>query len=90
MPRGSRPSTDHNDVHLAGPDVSQQLLQRWPLGRASRITAVIVAGADQGPAGMGLTADIGLRGIVLGVERVEVLLKSMVGRHAGIDRAAKA
>ena len=37
---------------------------------------------------MGLTADIGLRGIVLGVERVEVLLKPLVGRDAGIDRAA--
>src|SRR5690349_13798981 len=37
---------------------------------------------------MGLAADIGLRGIVLGVERVEVLLKPLVGRDAGIDRAA--
>ncbi len=37
---------------------------------------------------MGLAANIGLRGIVLGVERVEVLLKPLVGRDAGIDRAA--
>ena len=37
---------------------------------------------------MGLAADIGLRGIVLGVERVEVLLEPLVGRDAGIDRAA--
>jgi hypothetical protein len=42
---------------------------------------------DQGPAGMGLTADIGLRGVILGAQRVEVLLKPMVGRHASIDRA---
>src|SRR5258707_943919 len=33
---------------------------------------------------MGLAANIGLRGIVLGVERVEVLLKPLVGRDAGI------
>src|SRR5207244_2688928 len=37
---------------------------------------------------MGLAANVGLRGIVLGVERVEVLLKPLVGRDAGIDRAA--
>jgi hypothetical protein len=37
---------------------------------------------------MGLAANIGLRGIVLGIERVEVLLKPLVGRDAGIDRAA--
>jgi hypothetical protein len=43
---------DHNDVHLAGPDVSQQPLQRRPLSRASRIAAVIVAGPDQGPAAL--------------------------------------
>src|SRR4051812_47637886 len=34
---------DHDDVHLTAPDVSQQPLQRRPLGRASRIAAVIVA-----------------------------------------------
>ena len=79
---------DHNDVHLSGADFSQQPLQRWPLGRASRIAAVIVAGFDQGPAGMGLAADIGLRSVMLSVQRVEVLLQPVVGRHAGIDRAA--
>jgi hypothetical protein len=79
---------DDNDVHLPGPDVSQQSLQRRPLGRAAGITAVIVSRPDQGPSRMGLTADVGLRGIMLGVERVEVLLEPMLGRHAGVDRAA--
>jgi hypothetical protein len=37
---------------------------------------------------MGLAANIGLRGIVLGVEGVEILLKPLVGRDACIDRAA--
>jgi hypothetical protein len=37
---------------------------------------------------MGLTADIGLRGIMLGVQRVKVLLKPMVGRDPGVDGAA--
>src|SRR3954452_265974 len=49
---------DHDDVHLAGPDVSEQPLQRRPFGRASGIAPVIVTGPDQGPAGMGLAADI--------------------------------
>ena len=30
----------------------------------------------------------GLRGVVLGVQGVEVLFKAMIGRHAGIDRTA--
>src|SRR6476659_1956887 len=37
---------------------------------------------------MSLTADIGLRGVILGIQRVEVLLKPVLGRHAGIDGAA--
>ena len=37
---------------------------------------------------MRLASDIGLRGIILGVERVEVLLQSLVGRNAGINRTA--
>jgi hypothetical protein len=35
-----------------------------------------------------LASDIGLRGIILGIERVKVLLKLLVGRDTGIDRAA--
>src|SRR2546429_9962744 len=37
---------------------------------------------------MGLTADVSLRGVVLGVQRVEVLLQPMIGRDPGIDRTA--
>jgi hypothetical protein len=37
---------------------------------------------------MGLAADIGLRSIVLGIERVEVLLQPLLSRDPGIDRAA--
>src|SRR5207244_5568732 len=33
---------------------------------------------------MGLTADVGLRGVMLGVERVEVLLEPVLGGHAGV------
>jgi len=34
---------------------------------------------------MGLTADIGLRGIILSVERVEVLIEAGISRDARID-----
>src|SRR5262249_62299142 len=37
---------------------------------------------------MGLTADIRLRSVMLGIERVEVLLEAMVGRHPRGNRAA--
>jgi hypothetical protein len=40
-------------------------VQRQPLGRAAGVAAVSVAGPDQGPAGMGLTADIGLGSVIL-------------------------
>ena len=37
---------------------------------------------------MGLTADIGLCRIILGIERVEVLIEAELGRDPGIDGAA--
>ena len=71
-----------NDINLSSFDVGQEPLQGRVVGRASGIAPVIVAGPDQGPAGMGLAADIGLRGIMLGVERVKVLLKPVVGLNS--------
>jgi hypothetical protein len=75
---------NHDDIDLAGFHVCQQPLQGRAVGRASGIAPVIVAGPDQGPAGMRLTPDIGLGSVMLGVERV----KPMVGRDAGVDGAA--
>jgi hypothetical protein len=37
---------------------------------------------------MGLTADIGLRRIILGIKRVEVLIEASLSRDPGIDGAA--
>src|SRR5215216_5923978 len=79
---------DDNDVDLLGPHIFQQSLQGRAVGIAAREAAVVVFGSYQRPAGMGLAADIGLRRIILSIERVEVLLQSLVGRNAGIDRAA--
>src|SRR5262249_45761024 len=69
-------------------NVIEQLLQGRAVGGSARETAIVISGANQRPTGMGLTPDIGLRRIMLGVERVEVLIEARLGRHAGIDGAA--
>ena len=81
---GERPGeavdlVDHDDIDLAGPHVCQEPLQGRPVGIAAGEATIVVFRADQRPAGMDLTADIGLRGIVLGIERIEVLLQPLVG-----------
>jgi len=37
---------------------------------------------------MGLAPDVRLGALALGIERVEVLVKALLGRLAGVDRAA--
>src|SRR5262245_50553368 len=43
---------------------------------------------DQRPAGMSLAADVGLRRIILRIQRVEVLVQAGLGGDPGIDGAA--
>src|SRR6476619_6381444 len=38
---------------------------------------------------MGLTLDVGLAGLPLGIKRVELEVEIMLGRFAGVDRAAE-
>ena len=52
---------DDDDVDLAGPDILQQTLQGRAVGIATGEAAIVIFGPDQGPAGMGLAPDIGLR-----------------------------
>jgi hypothetical protein len=58
-PRQAIDLVDNNDIDLAGADIVQQLLQVGAVGRAARISPVIISGPDQGPAGMGLAFDVG-------------------------------
>src|SRR5712675_1042010 len=81
---------DHDHIDLAGPYVTKKLLQSWAVGIAAGKSPVIVLASDQGPAGMRLAADVGLRSIVLGIQRIEVLFEALVIRHAGVDSAANA
>jgi hypothetical protein len=71
---------DHHDVDLVGSDVIEQCLQGRTLQGAARNTTVIIAAFDQSPAFMGLALDIGLGGLALRVEGVEILLQSVFGR----------
>ena len=59
-----------------------------PLNVDAALAAVIIAGLDQGPAGMGLAFDIGRRGIILRIQRIELLIETLVGGDAGINSAA--
>ena len=68
-------------------DIIQQSLQFGTIGRPTGISAVIISRPDQSPAGMGLTLYIGRGCVVLGIERVELLIQSMVGGDPGVDRA---
>ena len=67
----------------------EQLLQGRPIHRAAGEAAVVVAIPDQPPALMRLALDVGLGSLPLGVEGVEVLFEPLLGRDAGIDRAAQ-
>ena len=79
---------DDDDVDLSGSHILEQPLQRRAVGVATGEAAIVIFGPDERPAGMRLAADIGLRGIILGVEGVEVLFQPLVGGDPGVDRAA--
>src|SRR6266850_370661 len=79
---------DDDDIDPAFPDVGEQALQSGPLHVATREPAVVVAGPGQCPALVTLTADVGLAGFALRLERVELLLEPFLGGFAGVDRGA--
>ncbi len=91
---GQRPGqpvdlVDHDDVDLAGPDLGEQRLQGRAVERGAREGAIVIVVGDQPPALVRLALDIGLAGLPLGIERVELQVEVMVGRFAGVDRAAE-
>ena len=75
-------------VDLVGTDVGQQLLQGWPFQRGAGQAAIVKAGPDQPPALVGLTPDIGLAGLALGIEGVELHVEAFLTRLAGVDGTA--
>src|SRR6266545_365575 len=80
---------DHHDGDLSGPDIREQGLQGGAVEGGTREAAIVVVVGDEPPALVGLTLDVGLAGLPLGIERVELKVKIMLGRLASVDRAAK-
>ncbi|MEI2757102.1 MAG: hypothetical protein V9F46_11700 [Chitinophagaceae bacterium] len=80
-----------DDHHVDQPvlDVGQQPLQAGALQRAAGDAAVVVLIADQHPALGALAGDVGLAGLALGIERVELLLQPFLGGFPGVDGAAQ-
>ena len=58
-PRQTVDLVDDDDVDLAGADIVQQSLQVGTVGGPTGISAIVIAGPNQGLAGMGLALDIG-------------------------------
>ena len=80
---------DHHHVDQSVLDVGQQPLQGRAVQRAAGDAAVVILVADQHPAFRALAGDIGLAGLALGVEAVELLLEAFLGGFAGVDGAAE-
>ena len=55
----------------------------------ARKAAIVLAFGQYHPAFMPLAQRIGGAGLMLGIEAVELLLQPILGRSAGIDRAAQ-
>jgi hypothetical protein len=87
-PRQAVDLVDNDDVDLPGPDIIQQPLQVGTVGGPAGVPAIVIAGSDQGPAGMGLALDIGRGGVVLRIQRVEFLIEPVLGGDPRIDRTA--
>ncbi len=79
---------DHDDVDPAGIDGGEQALPSRAVQGPTGEATVVVTLWQQLPTLMGLALDVGLTGLALGIQRVEVLLQARLGRLAGIDGTA--
>jgi hypothetical protein len=91
---GQRPGqpvdlVDDDDVDPAGVDILQELLKGRAIEIAAGIGGVVIMLGEGPPALRGLTLYIGLAGIPLGIERIELQFQAMLGGFAGVDGAAQ-
>jgi hypothetical protein len=87
-PRQSVEFVDNDGLNLAGLDVLQKPLERRPLHPPAGKAPIVIHVGKRDPSGMPLAHDIGLARLPLSIERIEFLLEALVGRLAGVDRAA--
>ena len=79
---------EHRRRECSGASLTQHNAGPAWISQVCRRAAVVIFSAQQSPTGMGLASDIGLRGVILGVEGIKVLLQPLLSRDTGIDRAA--
>src|SRR4029453_11065253 len=72
----------------AGADITEQALQGGALQGSAREPAVVVAGGQRRPTLVALAADVGVAGLALGMEGVELLLQPLLRGLPGVARAA--
>ena len=70
-------------------DLLAALLEGRALDRTARIAAIVIAVCDQRPAFVLLAHHVGGAGLALGIEAVERLVQTLLGRLARVDRAAQ-
>src|SRR5258708_4229424 len=79
---------DH-DIDAAGLNVSHETFKGRAVERAAGHAAIVVAVRDLDPTFPALACDVGLAGLPLGVQRVELHLEAILAGFPGIDRAAQ-
>ena len=79
---------DDNHVDPSGVDVGEEVPEGGPFQRPAGDPAIVISGRHHLPALMSLAGDEGRTGLVLGVERVEVLVETVVRGLPRVNRAA--
>ena len=89
--RAGEPVDLVDDDHIDQPclDIPEQALQCGPLQRGAGDAAIVVAVRHQHPAFRALAGDIGLAGLALGIERVELHVEALFRGFARVDGAAE-
>ncbi len=78
----------HDDVDLAGLDVSHQAFEARPFHIAAGEAGIDVVVGHWNPALGALAGDVGQSGILLRIEGIEGLVETLVAGNAAIDGAA--
>ena len=79
---------DNDRIDPTRRDVGEQPLQSRPIDRRAGEPAVVITCAQANPALVPLAGDEGLTSFALRLQRIELLLKPLLGGFAGVDRTA--
>jgi hypothetical protein len=79
---------DNDDVKPATSNCRKELLQGWAVQAGTGEAAIFEGVSHERPPLMRLAPDIGLAGFALGIQRIEVLFESIIGRDSRVDRTA--